>query len=510
MPQPTSPTTDQDGDARRAPMTDQKVDATRTEGPGNPSQGNPAPSQQQAQTQGQARGQNGTAAEPNPTNRGAGVHAALDHRARHEVYERAKRTDYDIPRLQSLSVADLRQIAADAEVETTVGLSKQELIFQILRRKVTAQGLGWGDGTLDILPDGFGFLRSRRYSYQAGPDDIYVSPSQIRRLNLKQGHQIAGPVRPPKDGEKYFALLHVEWVDGKTVEDLRRRIPFDDLTPILPTQRLVLDLPGAGLDVRLVDLLAPMGLGQRTLVLAPPNSRRTALLTHLAQAILCGNPSVYVILLLLDERPEEVTLAQRSTGPDDRREVVASTFDEPASRHVSLAEMAVMKAKRMVESGSHVVLLVDSLTSLVRAFNLELPPTGKTLCAGLDAAALHTPKRLFGAARNLEEGGSLTVIASALTGTGSRIDEVIAEEFRGKGNCEIVFHEHLAGLHVHPALDVLRTGTRRKDSLLSSDDLRRLRQLRVAIDKPTPRESLDTLIARVEATASNRTLLDTL
>jgi transcription termination factor Rho len=431
-------------------------------------------------------------------------------RDQNAVYERAKRSDYDIPRLQLLSIGELREIAQDAEVETTVGLSRQELIFQILRRKVTAQGLGWGEGTLDILPDGFGFLRSRRYNYQAGPDDIYVSPSQIRRLNLKQGHQIAGPVRPPKDGEKYFALLHVEWVDGKSVDDLRRRIAFDDLTPIVPARRLVLDRPGACLDVRLVDLLAPLGHGQRALVLAPPHSRRNALLTHLAQAILASNPQVYVILLLLDERPEEVTLAQRGTAPDERREVVASTFDEPSSRHVALAEMALMKAKRLVESSRDVVLCVDSLTSLVRAYNLELPPTGKTLCAGLDANALQAPKRLFGAARNVEEGGSLTVIATALTGTGARIDEVIAEEFRGKGNCEIVLDERLAGLHVHPALDVLRTGTRREDSLLPPDELLRLRRLRAAIDRASPRESLEALIARVEATPSNRALLDAL
>ncbi len=434
----------------------------------------------------------------------------LDESARNEVYERAKRTDYDIPRLQKLGVPELLRIAQDAGVEATVGLTKQELIFQILKRKVTSQGLGWGEGTLDVLPDGFGFLRSRRYNYQAGPDDIYVSPSQIRRLNLKQGHVIAGPVRPPKDGEKYFALLHVEWVDGKTVEDLRRRIPFDDMTPLVPTRRLLLDRDGTPLDVRLLDLLAPMGRGQRALVLAPPNSRRAALLIHLSQAILDGNPDVYLILLLLDERPEEVTVAARSTGPDDRREVVASTFDEPASRHVALADLAIMKAKRMVESGAHVVLVLDSLTSLVRAFNTELPPTGKTLCAGLDVAALQPTKRLFGAARNVEEGGSLTVIATALTGTGSRVDEVIAEEFRGKGNCEVVLDERLAGLHLYPPIDVLRTGTRREDSLLPPADLQRLRALRAHVDRDSMRESLEDLIARVQATPSNRALLDSL
>ncbi|MGE0141961.1 MAG: transcription termination factor Rho [Planctomycetota bacterium] len=429
---------------------------------------------------------------------------------RNEVYERAKRADYDIPRLQRLSVAELVAIAEDAGVESTVGLAKQELIFHILKCKVTSQGLGWGEGTLDVLPDGFGFLRSREFNYQAGPDDIYVSPSQIRRLNLKQGHQIAGPVRPPKDGEKYFALLHVEWVDGKPVEDLRRRIPFDEMTPIVPTARLALDIEGTPREVRMLDLLAPMGRGQRTLILAPPNSRRAALLIALSQTILRANQDVYLILLLLDERPEEITLAQRGIEPHERREVVASTFDEPASRHTALAEMTIHKSRRMVESGAHVVLVIDSLTSMVRAFNLESTPSGKTLCAGLDANALLAPKRIFGAARNLEEGGSLTVIATALTGTGARIDEVVAEEFRGKGNCEIVLDERLAGLHLFPAIDVLHTGTRREDSLLPPADLDKLRTLRKALDRESRREALEDLIARVEATPNNRTLLDAL
>jgi transcription termination factor Rho len=456
----------------------------------------------------------------------------LDSEARNEVYEQAKRADYEIPRLQALPMQDLKRIADSVGVENSVGLGRADLIFQILKKKVTSKGLGWGEGTLDILPEGFGFLRSRRYNYNAGPDDIYVSPSQIRRLNLKQGHQIAGPVRPPKDGEKYFALLHVEAVDGRPVEELKRRIPFDDLTPIVPTRRLELALPAPGeapaaglaaaagdepgLDVRLVDLLAPMGFGQRVLILSPPNSRRNALLISLARAILDGNPETYLIQLLLDERPEEVTVAVRSTGPDERREVVASTFDEPASRHVALAEIAVMKARRLVEAGRHVVLIVDSLTSLVRAYHQEVPHTGKILAAGLDSAALHEPKRLFGAARAVEEGGSLTVIATALTGTGSRIDEVIAEEFRGKGNCEIVLDEHLAGLHVYPAIDVLRTGTRREDALLTPDDLARLRRLRKAIDAPTGADgadlqlSLEALVQRVRQTGSNRELLDAL
>ena len=432
----------------------------------------------------------------------------LDDAARNEVYEEAKRADSEFPRLRSMSMADLKAIAEQAGIENTVGLGRQDLIFEILRKKVTARGLGWGEGTLDVLPEGFGFLRSTRYNYRAGPDDIYVSPSQIRRLNLKPGHEIAGPVRPPKDGEKYFALLHVEAVDGHPVEDLRRRIPFDDLTPLVPTRRLLLESEDCGIDVRLIDLLAPMGFGQRTLILAPPNCGRTTLLTTLARSILRCNEQVYVILLMIDERPEEVTVAVRSTEDDGRREVVASTFDEPSAQHTALAEMALMKAKRLVESGRDVVLLVDSLTSLVRAYHQEVPHSGKVLAAGLDSAALHQPKRLFGAARNIEEGGSLTVIATVLTGTGSRIDEVITEEFRGKGNCEIVLDVRLASLHVPAPIDVPRTGTRREDSLLAPDDLERLRSLREGIDLGSPGETLRELVTRVRQTRSNRELLD--
>ncbi|MEO0480049.1 MAG: transcription termination factor Rho [Planctomycetota bacterium] len=443
-----------------------------------------------------------------PTNGHKAPVEGLDPDRRNEVYEQAKRADYEIPKLQSAPMSELMQTAREAGVESIVGLTKQELIYEILRTKVTSRGLGWGEGTLDILPDGFGFLRSKRFNYLAGPDDIYVSPSQIRRLNLKQGHELAGPVRPPKDGEKYFALLHVEAVDGEPVESLRKRIPFDDLTPLFPFERLVLDHETSGLDIRLIDLLAPMGRGQRTLVLAPPHSGRNNFLVNLASSILAGNEDLYVILLLLDERPEEITEAVRKTGPDLRREVVASTFDEPASRHVALAEMAVMKARRMVESGRHVALLVDSLTSLVRAYNQEVPHTGKILAAGLDAAALQEPKKLLGAARTVEEGGSLTVIATASTDTESRGDRIIADEFRGKGNCEVVFDAHLASLHVYPAVDVFATGTRREDALLSAEDVARLRNLRNEIDQGSLQESLELALDRVKNTTSNRDLLD--
>jgi len=432
---------------------------------------------------------------------------ADDAAERNEIYEAAKRADYEIPKLQALPMAELLAAAQREGIAGFSGLSKQELIFQLLKFRVTNTGLGWGEGTLDILPDGFGFLRSSRYSYAAGPDDIYVSPSQIRRLNLKPGHQIAGPVRPPKDGEKYFALLHVEAVNGEPVEALRQRIPFSEKTPIVPHERLTLDHPGCGLDIRLLDVLAPMGKGQRTLIQTPPLSGRSMLLTRLAKAILTNHPDVYVIMLVVDERPEDITEMVRETGPDERREVVASTFDEPASRHVAIADMVTEKARRMVESGRDVVVLVDSLTQLTRACNSEVPHSGKILSSGLDAAALHRPKTLFASARQLEEGGSLSVIATVLVKTGSRINDVIFDEFVGRANSEIVLDRDLAELHIHPAIDVQHTGTRREDALLSVDELNALRRLRKQLSGMSTQESLETVMDMIAATPDNATFL---
>ncbi len=431
----------------------------------------------------------------------------LDPEQRNEIYESAKRADYEIPRLQAMPMPELLGLAQDAGVDTNSSLPRQELIFQLLKRKVTSQGLGWGEGTLDILPDGFGFLRSSRYHYRAGPDDIYVSPSQIRRLNLKQGHLVAGPVRPPKESEKYFALLHIEAVNGTPADELTARIPFEDLTPLLPAERLALEHEGCGVDVRLLDLLAPIGKGQRSLMLSPPHSSRTHLLTNVARAILHNHPDVYVILALLDERPEEVTDVIRSTGPDDRREVIASTFDEPATQHIALAEMAMSKAQRMVECGRDVVLMLDSLTQLTRAYNTEVPHSGKIIRAGLDCAALHPPKKLFGTARRIEEGGSLTVIATVLTDTDSAIDEAIYDEFKGKSNSEIVLDEELANMHVYPALDVHHTGTRREDNLLDPEELTAVRKLRKQLAGEERVAGLEGLIEQIEKTDSNADLL---
>lgn len=436
--------------------------------------------------------------------------STLESNRQNEIYEEAKRADYEIPKLQAMPIAELVELAKGAGVASTKGLSRQELIFQVLKLKVTSQGLGWGEGTLDILPDGFGFLRSQRYNYRAGPDDIYVSPSQIRRLALRQGHQIAGPVRPPKDGEKYFALLHVEAVNGLPPDRLGPGIPFDDLTPLLPDRLMHLEHPDCGLDMRILDLLAPMGFGQRTLVLSPPHSGRTRLLANIARAILHNHPDVYVILSMLDERPEEVTEIVRTTGPDARREVIASTFDEPATQHITLAEMAMEKARRMVEAGRDVVILLDSLTQLTRAYNTEVPHSGKIVTAGLDTAALAMPKKLFGAARRIEEGGSLTVVATVLTDTDSAVDAAIAEEFKGKSNAEIVLDAALASLHVYPPIDVRRSGTRREDNLLTGEAVEALRALRRRLLDKDADAALETLLAELPKSADNAAYLASL
>jgi len=434
----------------------------------------------------------------------------LNDQQRNEIYEAAKNADHEIPRLQALSMQDLVKLAEQEGLSNHAGLAKQELIFQLLKRRVTGAGLGWGEGVLDILPDGFGFLRSSSYSYNAGPDDIYVSPSQIRRLNLKQGHLVAGPVRPPKEGEKYFALLHVEQVNGGTIEQLRKRIAFDELTAVPPSQRVRLEHADCDLDIRLIDLLAPMGKGQRTLIMTPPLSGRSELLTHLAQAILANDPDVYVILLVIDERPEDITEIQRRTGPDDRREVAASSFDEPASRHVALAEIVTEKARRMVEAGQDVVVLMDSLTALTRAYNTEAPHSGKILSTGLDAAALQRPKRLFGSGRATEEAGSLTVIATALTNTGSRMDEVICEQFAGKGNSQIILSQELAELHVYPAIDIAHTGSTREKNLLEPEELEMIRRLRKQLSSESTEDALEKLLEMVGNAETNAAFLKNL
>ncbi|MCA8976919.1 MAG: transcription termination factor Rho, partial [Planctomycetes bacterium] len=390
-------------------------------------------------------------------------------------------------------------------------LDKAELVFAILQHRFQQNGLGWAEGVLEVLPDGFGFLRSVGQDFEPGPDDIYVSPSQVRRLNLKPGHQLAGPVRPPRRGEKYFALLHVDAVNGGDVPTLRRRVPFAARTPILPTERLRLDRPDAAIELRAIDLLAPWGKGQRVLVTAPPGSGRTKLLLGIAESLRHNHEELHVILCLLDERPEELTGIRRAMrSQNGHAEVVATTFDQPPARHVAVAEMALQRAQRMVEAGLDVVLLFDSLTSYVRSWNIELPPTGKLICAGLDAGALQRPKRLFGAARNCEEGGSLTLVATAMHGDDSRIDAAILDEFHNRGNSEIVLDRELAELRLAPALDVLRTGTRREDMLMTEAEIEALQRLRQKLSPLDARDRVVELVRLLESADTNAELLRTL
>lgn len=380
-----------------------------------------------------------------------------------------------IDALQALPVPELLALAEREGIDA-IGLDRQELLFEILRRQAAKFGQAYCEGVLDVLPDGFGFLRNRRAGYRPGPDDIYVSPTQVRRLNLKRGHWIAGPIRPPRENERYFALLHVDAINGGTVEQLRQRIPFADRTPIVPTRRLRLHAPGAGTATRAIDLLAPIAHGQRCLILAPPQSGRSKLLTEIAAGIVHNHRDTTVLVLLIDERPEDVTAVRRGVG--NLGEVVAATFDEPPARHMELADLVLDKARRAVEAGQDVALLVDSLTALTRAHNLQQPHSGKIVCAGLDASALLPTKRLFGAARQCEEGGALTIIATALTDNGLHVDEAIAADLRGKGNCEIVLDRRLAELHAYPAIDVARTGTRREDEIVGPAEAAQLRALR--------------------------------
>ncbi|MCR9247156.1 MAG: transcription termination factor Rho [bacterium] len=414
----------------------------------------------------------------------------------------------DLHSLQASSAADLLEVATREGVEVMPNLDKAELVFAILQHRFERSGLGWAEGVLEVLPDGFGFLRSARHDFEPGPDDIYVSPSQVRRLNLKPGHRLAGPVRPPRRGEKYFALLHVDAINDGDVAALRQRVPFTARTPVLPTARLRLDHAEASLALRAVDLLAPWGRGQRVLIAAPPGSGRTSLLEELAIALRTNHDDLHVLMCLLDERPEELTaIRRRQQDCPGHGDVVATTFEQPAARHIALAEMTLARAQRMVEAGKDVVLLFDSLTAYVRALHVDQPPTGKLVCVGLDAGAVLRPKRLFGAARNCEEGGSLTIIATALAEDDSRVDAAILEEFQNRGNCDVVLDRALADQHITPALDVLRTGTRREDMLLPAERIDTLRRLRERLAPLEPRERLAEVVRLLQSTPTNDELL---
>ncbi len=424
----------------------------------------------------------------------------------HEKYERVKRGELHITDLQKMTVAELHEVAKSEGIEDYVGMAKQDLIFQILKRRISQNGLLYGEGVLEVLPDGFGFLRSPEYNYLPCPDDIYVSPSQIRRFGLRNGHVVAGQIRPPKESERYFALLRVEAINYETPEVVTEKTNFEDLTPLHPEERLYLETDPKELNMRIVDLVTPIGKGQRMLIVAPPRTGKTVLLQKIANAITSNHDDAYVIILLIDERPEEVTEMERAT----KAEVVSSTFDEPASRHVQVAEMVIDKAKRLVEYGRDVVILLDSITRLARAYNTEVPHSGKILTGGVDANALQKPKRFFGAARNIEEGGSLTIIGTALVDTGSKMDEVIFEEFKGTGNSELHLDRRLVDKRIWPAINIPASGTRKEELLLHPDELDKVYMLRRVLSDMNPVESVELLRNRLGKVESNRLFLMTM
>jgi transcription termination factor Rho len=387
-----------------------------------------------------------------------------------------------------------------------MGLKKQDLIFKILKERVKQNGLMYGEGTLEVLPDGFGFLRSPDYNYLPCPDDIYVSPSQIRRFGLKTGAIVSGQIRPPKENERYFALLRVEAINFEDPDKLSEKVGFDDLTPLHPQGRIRLETTSDEINMRVVDLVTPIGFGQRGVIVAPPRTGKTILLQKIANSILANHPESYVMVLLIDERPEEVTDMERSVkGPT--AEVISSTFDEPASRHIQVAEMVIEKAKRMVEYGKDVVILLDSITRLARAYNTEAPHSGKILTGGIDASALQKPKRFFGAARKIEEAGSLTILATALVDTGSRMDDVIFEEFKGTGNMELHLDRRLVDKRVWPAIDVNKSGTRREELLMDAEELRRVWILRRVLNDMNPVEAMELLTGRMKKAKTNAEFL---
>ena len=422
-------------------------------------------------------------------------------------YEEIKRGSTHISELQQMTMPQLLKIAKEEGLTDYTGLKKQDLIFKILKERVKQNGLMFGEGTLEVLPDGFGFLRSPDYNYLPCPDDIYISPSQIRRFGLRTGAVVAGQIRPPKENERYFALLRVEAINYHDPDILTQKVVFEDLTPLHPNKRLHLETDPTEINMRVMDLVTPIGKGQRGLIVAPPRTGKTILLQKMANSILRNHPECYVIVLLIDERPEEVTEMER-TVKSEHAEVVSSTFDEPASRHVQVSEMVIEKAKRMVEYGNDVVILLDSITRLARAYNTEVPHSGKILSGGVDANALHKPKRFFGAARNIEEGGSLTILATALIDTGSRMDEVIFEEFKGTGNMELHLDRRLVDKRIWPAIDVNRSGTRKEELLLDPEELRRMYILRKVLSDMNPVEAMELLTNRMNADQEQRRVPD--
>ena len=417
----------------------------------------------------------------------------------------------NLKELKEKKISELAALAREFNIEGAAGMRRQDLIFTLLQAQTDKNGMISSEGVLEILPDGFGFLRAPDYNYLPGPDDIYVSPSQIRRFNLKTGDTVSGQIRPPKESEKYFALLKVDKVNFEDPEVARDKILFDNLTPLYPQERIKLEVPpkdskDKDMTMRVIDLMAPIGKGQRSLIVAPPRTGKTVLLHNIANSITTNHPEITLIVLLIDERPEEVTDMQRSV----KGEVISSTFDEPAQRHVQVAEMVIEKAKRLVEHKKDVVILLDSITRLARAYNTVVPPSGKILSGGVDSNALHRPKRFFGAARNIEEGGSLTIIATALIDTGSRMDEVIFEEFKGTGNMELVLDRKLADKRVFPAIDIAKSGTRKEELILPDNELKRIWVLRKYLSQMGITDSMEFLLDKMQGTKTNKDFLDSM
>ena len=413
------------------------------------------------------------------------------------------RPTLNINDLKDMSIQKLTQIGKDLNVSGATGMRKQDLIFQILKAQAEQSGFIFSEGVLEVLPDGFGFLRAPDYNYLPGPDDIYVSPSQIRKFDLHTGDTVSGQIRPPKEGERYFALIKVEAVNFEAPDQAREKLFFENLTPLYPQTVIKLETAAENLSSRVMDLLTPIGKGQRGLIVAPPRTGKTMLLQNIAQSITTNHPEVFLIVLLIDERPEEVTDMQRSV----KGEVISSTFDEPAQRHVQVAEMVIEKAKRLVEHKRDVVILLDSITRLARAYNTVIPASGKVLSGGLDSNALQKPKRFFGAARNIEEGGSLTIMATALVDTGSRMDDIIFEEFKGTGNMEIHLDRKLTDKRVFPSIDITKSGTRKEELLLPKEDLSRVWVLRKVLNPLSPTEAMELLLDKMGKTRSNADFL---
>jgi transcription termination factor Rho len=410
---------------------------------------------------------------------------------------------FNLSELKEMSISKLTGIAKGMDVPGATGMRKQELIFKVLAAQTEKSGLIFSEGVLETLPDGFGFLRAPEYNYLPGPDDIYVSPSQIRKFDLRTGDTVSGQIRPPKEGERYFALIKVEAINFEAPDQAREKVFFDNLTPLYPDEQLKMETAKENLSARVIDLVTPIGKGQRGLIVAPPRTGKTMLLQTIANSITENHPEVTLIVLLIDERPEEVTDMQRSVNG----EVISSTFDEPPTRHVQVADMVIEKAKRLVEHKRDVVILLDSITRLARAHNAVVPPSGKILSGGIDSNALQRPKRFFGAARNIEEGGSLTIIATALIDTGSRMDDVIFEEFKGTGNCEIHLDRRLSDKRLFPAIDLQRSGTRKEELLLSKEDLNRIWVMRRVLNPLSPVEQMEVVLERLEKSKSNAEFL---